>query len=369
MKWLGWSWGPWFAAVCVACGASSGGAPPPPVHVANGTIDGWQAQTKLTTPRANHCSVVVGGWLVVIGGNYKPAGAKQFENLDDVLVAKIGDDGSLGDWSVAGHTPSPVNSCTAAAGGGATTDLYLVDGIYDSDVGATTEPAHHVRKATLADDGTLGAWSDVGLLPVGMRVLYSSATVQGGMLAAFHAKLPMEGDAISLAVAGVAATGTMAIDDHDWLKGFRGHPQYAFGAASLPFAYALGGYDGSDANMVQASGAGVHVGVDMRPDQPSFPVTPLPKPTAFGQAVAVDDWVFVVGGKDAIFAANGRPDVFTAHVQHDGTLGAWATLPPLPQGRTSHAVAVGGDFLYVTGGGYDAGGLDTVFSTRVRFQK
>src|SRR5579864_4440103 len=106
MKWLGWSWGVWIAAACAACGSSSSGggetapATTPPPDVANGTIDAWQTQTKLTTPRANHCSVVVGGWLVVIGGNYEPAGAQQFKSLDDVLVAKVGADGSLGAWSV-----------------------------------------------------------------------------------------------------------------------------------------------------------------------------------------------------------------------------------------------------------------------------
>ena len=101
----------------------------------------------------------------------------------------------------------------------------------------------------------------------------------------------------------------------------------------------------------------------------SFAVTGLPKPTAFGQAIAVDDWVFVVGGKDSVMTGAGHADVFAAHVESSGQLGAWKSLASLPQGRTAHAVAVGGDYLYVTGGGYDAGGLSTVFSTRVRFEK
>src|SRR4051812_32116575 len=95
------SWASWGAAVSLAlvsgCSSSSGTTPAPPVPRATGELTEWQTLTKLTTARANHCSVVVGDWLVVIGGNYKPAGAKDFKNLDDVLVAKIAADGSLGD--------------------------------------------------------------------------------------------------------------------------------------------------------------------------------------------------------------------------------------------------------------------------------
>jgi hypothetical protein len=349
-----------------ACGSSSSSGaaappPPPPASVANGTIDGWQTQGALPTPRGNHCSVAVNGWLVVIGGNYEPKGATMFEDLDDVIVAKASDDGTLGPWTLAGHTPSKVNSCTVTAW---KNDIYLVDGIFESDAPDATTFA--MRKATLADDGTLGAWSQIGTLSDSERVLYSSATVsKDGVLAAFHAKLPMAGDAISLAVGAIGAGGAMQIADVDWLKGFRGHPQYAF--ADSGFAYALGGYGGDAANTFLASGSGVALGADMRPSGAAFDATALPKATAFGQAIAVDDWVFVIGGKDAVFGANGRADVFAAHIDATGALGAWTTLASLPQGRTSHSVAVSGDWLYVTGGGYDKGGLDTVFSARVRF--
>ena len=99
----------------------------------------------------------------------------------------------------------------------------------------------------------------------------------------------------------------------------------------------------------------------------SFAVRALPKPTSFGQALAIDGFVFVVGGKDEVLTGKGRADGFSAKIGVDGTLEAWSTLPALPQGRTSLALTAYGDFVYVTGGGYDAGGLDTVFAARVRF--
>jgi hypothetical protein len=142
-------------------------APPPAVTPttprANGTLEAWTTLAPLPTPRANHCAVAANGFLVVIGGNHKPKGAAEFVNLADVHVARIAADGTLGAWTRAGSTPSPVSSCTAASDG---KDVYLVDGIFvDATLGAK------VRRATLADDGTLGAWQELGALPDGVRVL------------------------------------------------------------------------------------------------------------------------------------------------------------------------------------------------------
>jgi hypothetical protein len=58
--------------------------------------------------------------------------------------------------------------------------------------------------------------------------------------------------------------------------------------------------------------------------------------------------------------------VYAAKIGEGGVVGDWSVVASLPQGRTSHAIAAHGDFLYVTGGGYDAGGLDSVWSARVR---
>ena len=82
----------------------------------------------------------------------------------------------------------------------------------------------------------------------------------------------------------------------------------------------------------------------------------------------VDDHLFVLGGKAGVVTCNGQPDTLSANASPDGALGArTAVTPLLPEGRTSLAVTLAGDFLYATGGGFDAGGLPTVFAARVRF--
>lgn len=47
-------------------------------------------------------------------------------------------------------------------------------------------------------------------------------------------------------------------------------------------------------------------------------------------------------------------------------MGEWSEQRPLPEVRSNHTATVVGDFLFVVGGGAGAGGLDTVFRTRVK---
>lgn len=348
--------------VLVACGspdettASPGGTPPETEEKvgprANGTLGDWQPLAKLPTPRGNHCAVAAGGWLVAIGGNYKPKGAADFVTTDEVHAARIEADGSIGEWQLAGRTPSPVSSCTAAAEGDA---IVLVDGIYDDE--AAVKSMHATR---IGKDGKLAPWTNAGALPEGVSILYSQAALVNGELRAFHARLPDDGDAVALVR---KKDGDFA--ESSWLEGFRGHPQYVFAGE---YIYALGGYAGATKrNAVLADGAGAKLDAAGVPGA-SFTVAALPKATAFGKAIAVDDWVFVAGGKDEIMSGKGRADVFAAKIGEGGALADWSEVSSLPQGRTSHALVASGNYLYVVGGGYDAGGLDSVFSSQVRFQ-
>jgi hypothetical protein len=346
-------------AACASTEAIGAGASEPPktemtvTPKANGTLGEWQTLPELPTPRGNHCAVAARGWLVVIGGNYKPKGSADFVTTDEIHAAKLEADGSIGEWKLAGKTPSPVSSCTAATDG---ESIYLVDGIYDDEAAGKS-----VHVARIGEDGQLDAWKDGGALPSGVRVLYSQATVVGGELRAFHARLPDDGDAISL----VRGRGD-SFTESTWLAGFRGHPQYVFAG---DFIYALGGYAAATkGNEVLADGAGARLDASGVPGA-SFSVAALPKPTSSGKAIAVDDFIFVVGGKDEVMSGKGRADVFAAKIDTaDGSLAEWSEVSSLPQGRTSHALVASGDYLYVVGGGYDAGGLDSVFSARVRFQ-
>ena len=344
-----------------ALGALDGSEPPAPV--ANGQLGAWQTLAPLPVPRANHCSVVVNGYLVVIGGNYKPKGSMTFKDIDEVDVAKIADDGTLGPWIRAGRTPAAVSSCTAVASG---KSIVLLDGIYAPPPAGTSPYEGKPQVATLADDGTLSAFAAASPLSDGVRVLYSTGNVADDTLYTMFSRTTAEGDGVSLVTAPLDDAGAPgAFTEQRWLPGFRGHPAYAF---AQPFVYVLGGYNAPDdggANQVLATGVGA--ALSQGKAGVPFATAPLPEPTSFGAAVAVDSFVFAVGGKREIFSANGRASVFVGQIDSAGAIAAWTKLQDMPAGRTSLSAVVGGSFLYVTGGGFDAGGLDTVFAAQVRF--
>jgi hypothetical protein len=326
--------------------------PPPPVPVADGTLGAWTAQAAMPTPRANHCSAFVAGHVVVIGGNYRPQGATDFVVTDEIHAAPIGADGTLGAWILAGRTPSPVTECSAAGDGDR---LYVIDGLYDDEADRRA-----VWSATMEGGGMLSPMTRIGDLPPAREVISSEARVAGGVLHLMDVELPAEDDdTLTLSVATDALAGW---SETRWQIGFRGQPQYAFGDR---FFYSLGGYSGGTGNPMVTTVHGTPVDEAGVLGEP-FETTPLPQPTGFGEAVAVDDWVFVLGGRPQVFGVPAVATIVAASIADDGTLGGWTTLPSLPVARTNHEVILAGDFLVVAGGAVMGPGEGVVWSARVR---
>ncbi len=321
---------------------------------ANGTLGAWQSLAPMPLPRANHCAVAAAGYLVVIGGNYMPDGGSSFEDIDAIHVAELQADGSIGAWSQAGTTPSPVSGCTAAASGNT---IYLVDGIYDdsSDNG-------QVFSADLSTTGTLGKWAALGPLPNGQDAFYSEAWVATDAVATLYAMDSAMTLTAALHVPTAPTFGTWVEDD--WLAGFLGRPEYAF---TGEYVYAIGGYLSDDAgdNPAVTTVTGAPLEADGSVGSP-FATQALPAPVTFGRAVAVDGWMFVIGGKTSVFGS-GEATTLSSLVGSGGHLGPWTAQASLPQGRTDMALTLAGDFLYLTGGGYDGPGVATVFAAQARF--
>ncbi len=326
--------------VLVGCGAE------PPVSVATGQLEAWTPAPALPTPRANHCSAAIGDWVVVIGGNYKQANG-EFTKTDEVHAAKL-ENGVLGAWQLAGHTASPVTECSATSDG---TRLFVIDGIYDREADGRQIFAGAFDDAT----GMLAPLASIATLPG--AVISSEATVRDDQLLVMDTVLPAEGDqtiTLRRPVDGEAWT------TDDWGIGFRAQAEYAF---SDRFAYTLGGYLGGEGNPAStevfvASLEGAITNIQ--------PTTPLPEPVMFGEAIAVDDWVFVVGGRSQVFGGTASTKVYAAQAT-DGALGAWAEVAALPMGRTNHELVVVGDYLVVPGGADMAGGDANVLVARARF--
>jgi hypothetical protein len=355
MRWL-------LLLVVVSCGTSpavpdassdaSGEASDAAAPRANGTVGPWQTLAPMPHARANFCAAVVGPYLVVIGGNYPDEGG--FTKLDEIDVARFHDDGSLDAWQVAGHAPSPVTECTAV---GAGSTLFVLDGIYDD-----AAKQGHVFSADLAADGTLGTLAEVGALPAGDDLFDDLAFASTDRLFATTSKISG-----SCAVLAAPIAQPQTWTDADWFGEFRGRPQWAEAEVSgSRFVYVLGGYSDADAgNVVLQTGAGAAVAADGTPGA-SFSTTPLPKPTTFGMGASADDWVFVIGGRDAIFGGQPRADVASAQAGASGALGAWGAQPSLPAARSNGAAVVAGSYLYVLAG-FGTTAVDTVYAAQVRF--
>jgi hypothetical protein len=320
---------------------------------ANGSLGAWQTLSPMPLPRANHCAVAAAGYLVVIGGNFEPDGGSGFVDIDAVHVAALHADGSIGAWSQAGTTPSPVSGCTAAASGNT---LYLVDGLYDD-----TSDQGHVFSAELSATGKLGAWKPLGLLANGQDAFYSAAWVASDPGSSLYV---IDSSLSSTTVLRASTSPKLgAWSQESWLSGFLGRPEYAFTGA---YFYAMGGYlsdDGGNPTITAAQGSPVEPGGKIGP---SFVTESLPMPVTYGSGVDVDDWIFVIGGKSSPFGT-GEANAWSSEVGPSGHLGTWKAVTSLPQGRTDMAVTLAGDFLYLTGGGYMGPGLATVFAARVRF--
>ncbi len=333
-------------ALLAACTEPAEDVPPP--DVATGVIGAWQAGPALPVARANHCSAAIDDWILVIGGNHKQGDG--FVKSAEIHAARITSDGTLGPWQLAGMTASPVSECTATSSGRA---LYIIDGIYDRET-----DARQVFTAELDETGHLGALGSMATLPD--IAISSEAVVRADQILLMDTVLPADGDKTVTLRASLAG-GTWTSDD--WHIGFRAQAEYAF---TQSFAYTLGGYKGDSGNPVSDEVFVAPINADGSIGA-TTPTTKLPAPTSHGEAIAVDDYVFVVGGRDQVFGAEPATAVYGAHVEADGSLAAWTALTALPVGRSNHELSVVGDYLVITGGASSGGGDTSVFVTQVRF--
>jgi hypothetical protein len=131
----------------------------------DGTIGTWATSTNsLPAARGSHGSVVVNGYVYVIGGNDNLGSA-----VSTVYYAKLNADGTLGAWQTANALPAARHSLSAAANNGY---IYASGG----NEGFGSESA--VYYARVNNDGSLSAWASTNSLPDG-RSNHTSVTVNG----------------------------------------------------------------------------------------------------------------------------------------------------------------------------------------------
>jgi hypothetical protein len=120
-----------------------------------GSLGAWQAEADLPGPRSHHAAVVHGGAIYLIAGLDRYDGDPfpyQDTDFSDVLRATIGEDGSLGAWEAVGALPAPLAVHAAFAHNG---QLYVVSGLEGLSF------ITRVQRATFAEDGSVGAFESL----------------------------------------------------------------------------------------------------------------------------------------------------------------------------------------------------------------
>ena len=307
-----------------------GGASPDSGSAGDALLRTWSPTTPLATARYAHAAVVYNDRVYVLGGD-QGRGLQ----LNDVQVAPILSDGSLGNWSSTTSFPIVRAGLTSVAANGY---LYVLGG-----GNTASEQIANVDYAPINPDGTVGMWRSTTPLPSPRQSF--SAVVYGGRLYAIAGNYGRGGvNWQDVQMATFNADGSLG----GWtaLTPLPDPRSVHTSVAYNDYLYTIGGY---------ISGApGPENEVLVAPINSNGTIgswtysTPFPIPRGYHESVVVDGYLFVMGGGN-----NGSPylsDVQTAPLLMDGSTGTWVTKTPLPDTRAGFASVVANGRIYVIGG-------------------
>ncbi len=303
---------------------------------ADGTLGAFSAVSglQMLKPRFGHQSVVIGGYVYVLGG-FSGAWCAPAPQLATVERAPIGADGTLGAFEDAG-----VSMTVARTAFGVTVSgnyLYVVGG---DTVLSDMQDVSTVEYAPIAADGTLGAFKSAGgILP--FTSTGASVIVLGGKLwkmgnGIFSAPINSDGTVGNFSTVYSAPTtsfgyGTL-IGDYYYMLG------NGFGDCRCENC-ATGSFSSTERVLLGSGAIGAFAS---------------PAGNALGLTVARSNFGFAVAGNN-VYAIGGNAsgaDVELATIGADGSLGSFAPVAGLalqtPRSGTSSAVV--GNFVYVVGG-------------------
>lgn len=125
----------------------------------DGTVSAWAPAGTLPGPRSHFGVAVVDRYVYLIGGLAAPATSNP-PALPDVTRAKIGDDGTLGEWTPMTPLPAPLSTHATFFYGGY---VYAAGGL-STDAQRNYTIEKRVWRAPVNDDRSLGAWEEAAPL-------------------------------------------------------------------------------------------------------------------------------------------------------------------------------------------------------------
>ncbi len=296
---------------------------------ADGTLDGFAPTTYLPYGRGGHTSVVINGYLYVVGGD------DGYSYLNDVQVAPITADGTLGVFAAPTYLPTARSYHTSVAFNGF---LYVVGG-YD---GSTL--LSDVQVAYIFADGTLGEFAATTSIPTA-RQNHASVALDG-----FLYVIGGVGNDESLSdvqVAPINENGTLgAFATATSIPTARyNHESVAYNG----YLYVIGGFGGGGyLSDVQVAPIAQVAPITANGNLGAFAATTsFATERYFHTSVAYNAYLYVIGGANS---SGDLSDVEVAHINANGTVGAFSATTSLPTARFGHTSVAHNGYLYVIGG-------------------
>jgi N-acetylneuraminic acid mutarotase len=263
---------------------------------ADGSVGGWSSTTSLPFARGAHSAVAFNGYMYAIGGS-----TDFTATVDEVLVAPINEDGSLGAWTATTALPDGRFYHSSLAFNGF---VYVVGGTYDGGLGWYDD----VLYAPLNGDGSVGDWSSTSDLPDD-RFFYSTTRhgsyiyLTGGQDSGFNSLS-------DVVVAPINPDGTLGAFTATTPFGSGRH--FHASAAHNGFIYLVAGYNSDVGPIASVLSAPVEADGELGT---WTAVASLPAGVIFPTAAAHHDFIHVIGGFDETFTV--MADVQYASIDPD----------------------------------------------------
>ena len=142
----------------------------------DGSLAAWKPQGTMPEPKMHAGSFAVGTHMYVLGGFSYDALKQASTIYDDVIATNVAPDGTVGSFSKVGTMPQPWTHMAVSEAAGY---VYLAGGLH-GDPYNNAPVVQDVYRAQVAADGTVGGWTAMTKLPVGLAT--HSSFVYGGYL-------------------------------------------------------------------------------------------------------------------------------------------------------------------------------------------
>lgn len=295
---------------------------------------GARQLATLANPRSNHASLVIGGYLYVLGG------VSSSGSLNSVERALINADGSLGRFvAVPGVTlATPRQGHTAVR---IRNRVYVIGGFGNGSLAS-------VEYATIAEGGSLGPFtmlSDIGLMTA--RRNHTSAVI-GNYLYVIGGVAANPLSSVERAVIhGDGSLGPFApVTGVSLVTPRQGHASAIIGDS----VYVVGGVSNSGI-LQDVERASVNADGTLGPFAAASGAT-LVTARADCTAAVLGNNFYVFGG---VGSHGSLVTIERAPVKADGSLGAFEAVSRLVGERHGHSITTVGNYLYVLGGSDDIG--------------